>query len=109
MIDQLHKTFSGYYNAHCADHTRPYDGISELLSDLHKAGIRTAVVSNKPDEDVKPLCEEFFPGMFATAVGERKGVRRKPAPDSVLAVINLYYCCKLPKKETLPNGKKPIW
>lgn len=28
---------------------------------------------------------------------------------SALAVINLYYCYKLPKKETLPNGKKPIW
>lgn len=70
------------------NHTRPYDGIPELLAWLRKTGIRAAVVSNKPDVAVKPLCEMFFPGMFDTAVGERPGVRRKPAPDSVLAVIN---------------------
>lgn len=28
---------------------------------------------------------------------------------SVLAIINLVYCSKLPNKEKLPNGKKPIW
>ena len=86
-IDRLHKTFSAYYNCHYADHTRPYDGIPELLAALRAAGVRTAVVSNKPDEAVKPLCEQFFPGMFDAAVGERKGVRRKPAPDSVYAVM----------------------
>lgn len=28
---------------------------------------------------------------------------------SCVAVYNVYCCAKLPKKKTLPNGKKPVW
>lgn len=86
-IDRLHAVFTAHYNAHCADKTRPYAGIPELLTALRDRGIRTAVVSNKPDGAVKPLCARYFPGLFDAAVGERTGVARKPAPDSVNAVL----------------------
>ena len=49
--------------------------------------MKTAVVSNKADYAVKMLCEEYFPGLFDAAVGDREGVRRKPAPDTVFAVL----------------------
>lgn len=86
-FDRIHAAFSTYYIVHCADKTRPYDGIPELLAALRDRGIRTAVVSNKPDGAVKPLCARYFPGLFDAAVGERTGVARKPAPDSVNAVL----------------------
>ena len=76
-----------YYKIHCADKTKPYEGIPELLKDLKTAGYRLAVVSNKADYAVQILCEQYFPGMFDLAVGERENVRRKPAPDSVNAVL----------------------
>ncbi len=74
------ETFRSYYNAHCQVKTKPYDGIPEALADLGKR-YPMAVVSNKPDSAVKPLCGEYFPGIFA--LGEAAGCPRKPAPDMV--------------------------
>ena len=76
-----------YYKIHCADKTKPYEGIPELLKDLKTADYLLAVVSNKADYAVQILCEQYFPGMFDLAVGERENVRRKPSPDSVNAVL----------------------
>ena len=37
------ESFKVHYGIHCADHTKPYDGILKLLEDLRKCGIQTAV------------------------------------------------------------------
>ena len=76
-----------YYKEHCADKTKPYEGIMELLEDLKTTGYKLAVVSNKADYAVQILCEQYFPGLFHMAVGEKENVRKKPAPDSVNAVL----------------------
>lgn len=86
-IDKVHSCFTAHYKAHCADKTRPYDGITELLGRLKDSGCLTAVVSNKADYGVQELCARYFPGMFDLAVGEREGIRKKPAPDSVNEVL----------------------
>ena len=86
-IDRMFEQFKEYYGAHCADKTKPYDGIIELLASLKKKGVRLAVVSNKADYAVKALCEQYFPGYFDEAVGERIGIARKPAPDTVNEVL----------------------
>lgn len=86
-IDRVHNTFSAYYQQHCADKTRPYEGILQLLERLRAAGCLTAVVSNKADAAVQPLCRHYYKGLFDYAVGERAGIRRKPAPDSVQEVL----------------------
>lgn len=76
-----------YYKEHCADKTKPYEGIMELLEDLKTTGYKLAVVSNKADYAVQILCEQYFQGLFHMAVGEKENVRKKPAPDSVNAVL----------------------
>lgn len=86
-IDKVHTVFTEYYKIHCADKTVPYDGIPELLLALRNAGYLTAVVSNKADYAVQELCLHYFEGLFDAAVGERSGIQRKPAPDSVYAVM----------------------
>lgn len=86
-IDKVHETFSAYYQQHCADKTRPYEGILPLLKRLRAAGCLTAVVSNKADAAVQPLCRRYYDGLFDYAVGERAGIRRKPDPDSVQEVL----------------------
>lgn len=85
--EKIYNDFMPYYKAHCADKTKPYDGINELLADLKKDGYLTAVVSNKADAAVQKLCERYFDGMFDYCVGERAGVLKKPAPDSVNEVL----------------------
>ncbi len=82
-------TFKTYYGAHCEDHTKPYEGILELLQELQAQGIACGVVSNKADFAVKKLAKSYFGDLLAVAVGENEeaGIRKKPAPDSLLAVM----------------------
>ena len=77
------ESFKVHYGIHCADHTKPYDGIIKLLEDLRKCGIQTAVVSNKADFAVQELCSQYFPKVFDFVVGEREGIRRKPCDSDV--------------------------
>lgn len=86
---EILQTFKAYYGANCANKTQPYAGILPLLTQLQQAGVQTAVVSNKADFAVKMLAERYFSGLLLQAVGENEaeGVRKKPAPDSLFAVL----------------------
>lgn len=84
------QAFKSYYALHNNDVTAPYAGVMRLLGRLRKAGVRLAVVSNKNDPNVKALCELYFSGYVDEAVGEREGVRAKPAPDTVLHVLRAF-------------------
>ena len=75
--------FKTAYAAICEDHTKPYDGILDMLTALRERGIRVAVVSNKFDAATKQLCKKYFGDLVEVAIGERAGVRKKPAPDTV--------------------------
>lgn len=82
-LDAIHKDYMAYYKIHCADDTKPYDGILELLSALKNQGYKTAVVSNKANAAVQDLCVQYFDGLFDLAIGERPEIAKKPAPDMV--------------------------
>lgn len=79
--------FVAHYDKHSSDFTAPYAGIPEVLAALKAAGATLGIVSNKLDWAVKQLGELHFHGMMAVCVGEREGVRRKPAPDVILAAL----------------------
>ena len=36
MIVKVHETFTEHYKKHCADKTRPYDGIKELIENIRR-------------------------------------------------------------------------
>lgn len=86
---KVQETFFPHYAAHCNDNTRPYAGVIDVIAALRGAGYLTAVVSNKADFAVQDLCKIWFDGLFDAAVGEREGLQRKPAPDSVFEVCRL--------------------
>ena len=79
--------FMDYYKIHSADKTGPYPGINDLLKKLRAAGVRTAVVSNKPDVAVRELVKTYYDGLFDAAVGDMEGQAVKPAPDMCLKVF----------------------
>ena len=87
LRDQMLATFIPWYKDHCQIKTAPYPGIITLMEALRDAGVRLAVVSNKPDSAVKPLAAQHFPGLLDFAVGESAAVRRKPDPDTVFAAL----------------------
>lgn len=67
--------------------TAPYPGIMDLLDTLRKNGCKIGIVSNKPDSTVQQLGEALFQGKADICVGEKAGIRRKPAPDTVLSAM----------------------
>jgi len=71
-------TYHTYYRAHSQVKTCPYPGILEALAEIRK-DFPVAVVSNKPDAVVKPLCRSFFGDIYA--LGETPDCPKKPAPD----------------------------
>ena len=79
-VDAALGAFQSYYSANCQILTKPYDGIPEALAELSRKH-PIAIVSNKPDSAVKPLCAQYFPGVYA--IGESSDCPRKPAPDMV--------------------------
>ena len=74
---------------HSLDTTRPYQGIPETLEALKTRGCRLAVVSNKMMPATQALCKHFFPDTIEVAIGEHEaeGIRKKPAPDTVIAAL----------------------
>lgn len=86
-VQAVMNRFVDYYKVHCGDKTHPYAGIPQLLNRLKQAGMLRAVVSNKADFAVQELCIQYFDGLFDLAIGEREGISKKPAPDSVYEVL----------------------
>ena len=77
--DEVLAVFSAHYDANKENKTRPYDGICEMLAAVCPR-YKTAIVSNKYHKAVADLKEKLFPAV-QLAVGEREGLRKKPAPD----------------------------
>lgn len=86
-FEKTFAVFKEYYGEHCNDKTRAYDGVVELLRELRDEGYALAIVSNKLDSAVKELSEIYFQGIVKVAIGEREGVAKKPAPDTVYAAL----------------------
>ena len=87
LFQKAYDAFVAHYGAHSRDHTKPYDGVMELLDALSAKGVKLAIVSNKIDFAVKELSRDYFPGRMQVAVGDDPSRRRKPAPDSVLEAM----------------------
>lgn len=87
LVDKALARYQAYYAEHCNDHTRPYDGIVQMLETLKDAGKQLAVVSNKPDKMVKILSKEHLGTLLNVSIGETPQIARKPAPDTVFKAL----------------------
>ena len=87
-VAQLRQDFTRYYNDHCTDRTRPYNGITELLKDLQTENVAIAVASNKYQHATEKLVRHFFPDInFLAICGQRDGIPIKPDPSVVFEII----------------------
>ncbi len=109
-IDAALADFRAYYQAHIDVHTRPYEGIPELLSDLQEAGVQLAVTSNKFQEGTEYLIRRFFPDIqFVAILGNRPGYPLKPSPEIVQEVMRQFSPAdaKLSHDDVLLVGDSP--
>ena len=87
LFERVFETFRNHYLDHSLDRTGPYPGVMDMLAELKRRGCHIAVVSNKLCAATEDLCRHFFGQYVEVAIGEREGIRRKPAPDSVLEAL----------------------
>lgn len=89
MFEEIFAFFREYYKTHCNIKTAPYEDILVLMEELKQRHIKMAIVSNKIDSGVKELNAIHFSEYVEVAIGEREGISRKPAPDSVKEALRM--------------------
>ena len=92
--DELEKLISLYkedYLNNCCVRTAPYDGMVDLIYDLKRNGIKSAILSNKPHEQVMEISEKIFEkDLFDEIIGNSERFPIKPAPDSLYYIMDKY-------------------
>lgn len=79
--------FKAHYKDNSRNETKPYDGIVELLGELKKRNIKTAVVTNKLHEAAAEIVEFFFDGLIDITIGQCDEIAPKPEPDSICLAL----------------------
>ena len=85
-LERVHAAFRREYpTCWCGDEfTRAYEGITPLLEKLAAAGVKLAVLSNKPHEVTEPMVRHTFPTVpFDVVLGYTPAFPRKPHPASM--------------------------
>ena len=79
------------YRNHPSDHTRPYDGIVDMLSFLMDDGFKLGVISNKSQELVVRIIKDTLPSIrFEFIIGQCDQYPLKPDPESLLSMMERF-------------------
>ena len=79
--------YTALYGDLCAQGCRTYPGVPEMLRTLRGKGILTAVISNKPDPQVRMVWASTFGDTLDFAMGQLEGVPVKPDPAGPRALL----------------------
>lgn len=80
---QLKSAYLPFYESMQNLHTKPYNGLPEVLRFLKDKGVGLMVATNKPDKLAKQLLDAQFGHGFFLDVGGRPRTRRSsPTPSS---------------------------
>jgi len=80
--------FLEYYYAHMLDNTVLYEGVRESLELLRVAGVRMAVLTNKPNRNTTGILAGLgVAGFFARAYGGNAFPLRKPDPMGLRTIM----------------------
>lgn len=86
-IKEAMEVYDRIFKVNCTYKVNPYDGIVDLLYELKKRNIKLAVLSNKPDREVKSVVSKIFGSdLFEIARGQMDGIPRKPDPYAVFEI-----------------------
>lgn len=95
-------TFMGYYAAAPNALTTLYPGVKQALEALHRAGFTFALITNKPEQFIKPILEHFgLLEWFSLWVGGDTLAEKKPSP---LPLLYIAKACNVAPSECLMVG-----
>ena len=87
VVTEILDDYRRAYQACWHEHSRPYDGVAELLAALAGRSLRTAVLSNKSDIYTTRMTDALLAAhRFDIVRGARPGVPLKPDPAPALAL-----------------------
>ncbi len=87
LVNRLAELARPRYRVRPLRHTRPFDGITELLGDLRRNGVKLAVLSNKPHEMTVSMVRAFWSeNMFDCVQGYVVEQYRKPEPHYIYQI-----------------------
>lgn len=105
-IDRLLEYFREYYDSHNTEHTKPYNGIPELLAELKARGVAIAVASNKYESATRSIVHHYFPDIeFASIQGQVPGRPTKPDPSVIFDILSMH---PTPKSQVLYVGDSGV-
>jgi len=104
-IEKCFQYFIEHYKKNSTNKTVPYENAVEILEKLKEKGLKLAVLSNKPDEEVKKLSEKYFNGIFQIAKGESPQFPKKPNPAALNEIIKTF---NVKKEECLFIGDSEV-
>ena len=88
LVEQGFPVFLDYYEAHIADHSRPFDGVEAALDQLDALGVRRAICTNKLEGLTHSLVAALgWQDRFDAIVGGDTLPQRKPDPAPVHEAI----------------------
>jgi len=88
LVEQGLAYFFGYYREHMLDHTRPYPGVVEGLEMLKAAGMKMAVLTNKPVRFSADMCAGLGLGQYFFQIyGGNSFDQKKPDPIGIHTLV----------------------
>lgn len=91
LVDRCFAHMVDYYRAHAMVKSKPYDGMVQLIEQLHVKGVATAVVTNKIQASAQDIAGRFFP-LVDLVVADNGSRPLKPAPDQIRFALNHFAC-----------------
>ena len=122
LTDVIHQkaleVFLESYAQNMTPLTHPYPGVVRVLDELHAAGIRLGICTNKPTGPAREICDQLgLARFFDVIVGAEPGQAKKPDPSSLLRCIaklegkrasSIYVGDSAVDYETAINAKVPF-
>lgn len=88
LLEEAVAVFRNYYTKDPVIHTKPFEGIQEVLSYAKKRNIKLAVVTNKMENLSKVILNELgLSDYFSLVVGGDTFSEKKPSPLPVLEAL----------------------
>lgn len=88
---QVGRGFDAHYAKHCCDRSTVYEGVLHTLSQLKKAGVLLACVTNKPHRYALDVLNTLFErDTFNMIVGRMDKFPTKPSPEALAFVLEYF-------------------
>lgn len=85
--EQVYEAYMEIFKQDCTYKVKAFDGMKDVLDSVKMAGIKIAVVTNKPHDSAVKVVEYLFgSGYFDRILGAGKGFPKKPDPAGTLSV-----------------------